>query len=97
MNWDYVKFMDLYDIPSKNGLTKPSKVRGNGFKMINMGELFANDRIYDIPMELVPLTDSEKEKNKIEIGDLLYCTSILGSRRSWKMQYCIGGISSDSF
>ena len=77
MSWGYVKFADLYEAPSKNGLTKPSKIRGNGFKMINMGELFANDRIYDIPMELVPLTDSEKEKNKIEVGDLLFARQSL--------------------
>ena len=59
-NWNNVKFSSLYAIPSKNGLTKPSRIRGSGYKMINMGELFANDRIYDIPMELVPLSESEK-------------------------------------
>lgn len=45
--------------------------------MINMGELFANDRIYDIDMELVPLTDSEKEKAKVESGDLLFARQSL--------------------
>ena len=65
MNWDTVRFGDLYEIESRNGLTKPSKVRGSGHKMINMGELFANDRIYDIPMELVPLNDSEKKNAAI--------------------------------
>ena len=65
MSWEKVKFSKLYEIPSRNGLTKPSKVRGTGYKMINMGELFANNRIYDIPMELVPLTDSEKKNCKI--------------------------------
>lgn len=72
-----IKFSELYEIPSKNGLSKPSKVRGNGFKMINMGELFANDRIYDIPMELVPLTDKEKEGSKVESGDLLFARQSL--------------------
>lgn len=78
MSWKRkVPFADLYEIPSKNGLTKPSKVRGQGFKMINMGELFANDRIYDISMELVPLTETEKAKNKIEVGDLLFARQSL--------------------
>lgn len=45
--------------------------------MINMGELFANDRIYDIPMELVPLKESEKINAKVECGDLLFARQSL--------------------
>lgn len=77
MSWETIRFGDLYAIDSRNGLSKPSKVRGQGYKMINMGELFANDRIYDIPMELVPLKDSEKEKAKVEEGDLLFARQSL--------------------
>ena len=49
--WQQREFGELYKIPSRNGLSKPSRVRGNGYKMINMGELFSNDRIYNINME----------------------------------------------
>ena len=77
MSWDTVRFGDLYSAESRNGLTKPSRVRGSGYKMINMGELFANDRIYDIPMELVPLKDSEKVNAKVECGDLLFARQSL--------------------
>ena len=77
MSWDSIRFGDLYSEDSRNGLTKPSKVRGSGYKMINMGELFANDRIYDIPMELVPLKDSEKKNAKVEKGDLLFARQAL--------------------
>ncbi len=77
MSWKTIRFGDLYAIDSRNGLSKPSKVRGQGYKMINMGELFANDRIYDIPMELVPLKDFEKEKAKVEEGDLLFARQSL--------------------
>lgn len=77
MNWDTVRFGDLYEEDSRNGLTKPSKVRGSGYKMINMGELFANDRIYDIPMELVPLKETEKKNAKVERGDLLFARQSL--------------------
>ena len=42
--WKTIPFGELYAADSRNGLTKPSKVRGSGYKMINMGELFANDR-----------------------------------------------------
>lgn len=77
MSWDSTRFGDLYSEDSRNGLTKPSKVRGSGYKMINMGELFANDRIYDIPMELVPLKDTEKKNAKVEKGDLLFARQSL--------------------
>ena len=77
MNWGTIRFGDLYSTESRNGLTKPSKIRGSGYKMINMGELFANDRIYDIPMELAPLKDTEKINAKIEIGDLLFARQSL--------------------
>ena len=77
MKWDKIKFSNLYSIESKNGLTKPSRVRGSGYKMINMGELFSNDRIYDIPMELVPLTEREKCSSKVESGDLLFARQSL--------------------
>ena len=40
--------------------------------MINMGELFANDRIKDIPMELVPLNDRGIESSNILEQDLLF-------------------------
>lgn len=77
MSWETVRFGNLYIAESRNGLTKPSKVRGSGYKMINMGELFANDRIYDIPMELVPLKESEKANAKVECGDLLFARQSL--------------------
>lgn len=77
MIWEKAKFGSLYKIDSRNGLTKPSKVRGEGYKMINMGELFSYDRIYDIPMELVPLKDSEKINAKVEAGDLLFARQSL--------------------
>ena len=77
MMYSTIRFGDLYAIDSRNGLSKPSKIRGSGYKMINMGELFANDRIYDIPMELVPLKDPEKINAKVEVGDLLFARQSL--------------------
>lgn len=76
-NWPKYNFESVYAMPSRNGLSKPSRVRGSGYKMINMGELFSNNRIYDIDMELVPLTDAEKEKAKVEPGDLLFARQSL--------------------
>ena len=70
--WKKIRFGDLYAIPSRNGVSKPSRVRGAGYKMINMGELFAHNWIFDIPMELVPLNDSEKANSQVVVDDLLF-------------------------
>lgn len=77
MSWDKVPFESLYAIPSKNGLTRPARVRGGGYKMINMGELFAHDRIGAIDMELVPMNEKELEAMLVEDGDLLFARQSL--------------------
>ena len=79
MKWKKIEFGELYLIPSKNGLNRPSRVRGSGYKMINMGELFANDRIKDIPMELVPLNDREIESSNVLEQDSVLHTLILSA------------------
>ena len=77
MSWASTEFESLYQILSKNGLTRPARVRGSGFKMINMGELFGNDRIGIIPMELVPMNDKELDTMLVEEGDLLFARQSL--------------------
>jgi type I restriction enzyme S subunit len=77
MTWPEATFADLFAIPSKNGLTRPSRVRGVGIKMVNMGELFAHDRIGKIEMELVPVNDQEYETMLVEQGDLLFARQSL--------------------
>jgi type I restriction enzyme S subunit len=77
MSWGTVKFGDLYLIPSRNGLMRPSRVRGEGFKMVNMGELFANQMIGDIPMERVPMNERELENSSLAQGDLLFARQSL--------------------
>ena len=90
MNYKTIRFGDLYATNSRNGLSKPSKIRGSGYKMINMGELFANDRIYDIPMELVPLKESEKKNARVEIGDLLFARQSLVLEGAGKCSIVMG-------
>ena len=77
MSWDTCKFSSLYATPSRNGLTRPSGSRGKGYKMVNMGELFSNGRIGNIPMELVELEDSKKEAYGVKEGDLLFARQSL--------------------
>jgi type I restriction enzyme S subunit len=77
MSWTETDFEDIYAIPSKNGLTRPARVQGNGYKMINMGELFAHDRIGDVDMELVPMNEKEISTMLVDSGDLLFARQSL--------------------
>ncbi|MER0203471.1 MAG: restriction endonuclease subunit S [Nitrosomonas sp.] len=77
MSWSETEFENLYETPSKNGLTRPARVRGSGYKMINMGELFANDRISTIDMELVLMDDKEISQMLVEKNDLLFARQSL--------------------
>jgi len=74
---DTCLFEDIFQTPLRNGLTKPKAVRGSGVRMVNMGELFANSRLANTPMERVPTTESEFQKNKLEPGDLLFARQSL--------------------
>ena len=71
-----VPFSDLFDIPLRNGVTKPKKIRGEGYKMVNMGELFANPIIDNIQMDRVPLTETEKN-SLLKPKDLLFARQSL--------------------
>lgn len=77
MSWEEVTFGDLYKQPSRNGLTKPSRVRGEGEKFINMGELFKYDRMFDPPTELAPINEKEQETHSLQVGDLLFARQSL--------------------
>lgn len=72
MKFQTIKLEELFEIPTKNGLTRPSRDRGIGFKMVNMGELFANDIIRDIPMELVEMNPTEQKNFNLQNEDLLF-------------------------
>ena len=77
MKWQIVPFERLYLTESRDGLTRPKRVRGMGYKMVNMGELFEYERLSNQPMELVPLSASEIEKFSLKSGDLLFARQSL--------------------
>lgn len=83
-DWPSRPFETVYAIPSRNGLMRPKKVRGSGIKMVNMGELFAYDRIRNQDMERVPVSDSESERFLLETGDLLFARASLTLEGSGK-------------
>lgn len=67
-----VPFGELLSQPLRNGLTRPRRVRGQGVRMVNMGELFGNRRIGDIPMERVPLNERNRDRDLLAEQDLLF-------------------------
>lgn len=90
MGFKYVPFEELFDIPLRNGLSKPKKVRGKGYPMVNMGEIFAYNRIYDIPMDLVPMSDREKEVAYLNKNDLLFARQSLTLEGAGKCSVYLG-------
>lgn len=72
-----MKFGNLYAIPSRNGLTKPRSVRGDGIKFVNMGELFENERIGNIEMDRVPVSKTEMRDALLQKDDLLFARQSL--------------------
>lgn len=85
-----VKFGELYAEPVRNGLTRPTRVRGAGYRMVNMGELFAFDRINGQQMELVPLNERELRVATLNEGDLLFARSSLKMEGTGKCSIVAG-------
>jgi type I restriction enzyme S subunit len=76
--WNLCQFEDLFEVPLRNGLTRPKKMRGSGIKMVNMGELFSYERIFsNMETDKVPILEDEFEKFKLKKGDLLFARQSL--------------------
>lgn len=89
MSFETTPFKTLFKVPQKNGLNKPSRVRGAGLPMVNMGEIFAYRRIADIEMDLVPTTEKEMGA-LLEYGDLLFARQSLVYEGSGKCAIFVG-------
>lgn len=72
IRWPEVAFGDVLLNGTRNGIYKKKEFHGSGVKIVNMGELFANPRLYSIPMKRVELTSKEKDKSCLQPGDLLF-------------------------
>ena len=88
-NMSFVPFGDLLLEPLRNGLTKPKAVRGDGVKMIGMGEIFANSRIGAISMSRAPVTEKELSNNCIKKGDILFARQSLALEGAGKCSIVI--------
>lgn len=83
--WPLVPFESLLSEPLRNGIYKKKEFHGRGCKIVNMGELFGHPRLTsDIDMNLVELTDKEKEKSLLETGDLIFARRSLTAEGAGK-------------
>ena len=73
----FSQFAELFELPLRNGLTKPKAVRGEGLKMVNMGEVFAHRRIRNLNMDRVPMDSKERASSLLRAGDLLFARQSL--------------------
>ena len=80
--------------PVRNGVYKPKDQHGSGVDIVNMGELFAYDRIVDQSMKSLELTDSEKARFLLVCGDLLFARRSVQLAGSGKVSI-IGDIDRD--
>ena len=79
---------ELLFVPLKNGLTRPKSVRGRGYPMVNMGELFAYERIDEnVSMDLVPMSECEAKSFSVLKGDLLFARQSLVLSGAGKCSY----------
>ena len=72
MSWKTVSFESLYATPSRNGISVAKSQHDGETKIVNMGELFANDFIADIPMRRIKVEHRQLAVNALSVGDLLF-------------------------
>lgn len=71
-DWEFVKFKTVLKGGTRNGVYKSKEYHGTGVKIVNMGELFANPRLFSVPMKRLELKEEEFKRSSIEEGDLLF-------------------------
>lgn len=90
--WKETVFEELFEISLKNGLNKPSRVRGTGIRMVNMKEIFGYDKITDsTPMELVPV-ESNELNSLLRYDDLLFARQSLTEEGAGKISIYKGQV-----
>ena len=72
-HWKVKKLGSLLKEKSRNGIYKSSEFHGKGDKIVNMGEMFAFDRLFSVPMKRIQITDDERRRFHLNEGDLLFC------------------------
>ncbi len=76
-DWEGYHLIDLAIDGLSNGvLNDPNKV-GNGYKLINVLDMYSDTSIDESTLSLVGISEAEFKKNKVEFGDVLFTRSSL--------------------
>ena len=68
-----IRFGDLLASEgTRNGIYKSKEFHGRGVKIVNMGELFAFPRLFNVEMKRVDIDSGEEGKFSLKAGDLLF-------------------------
>jgi type I restriction enzyme S subunit len=68
-----IRFGDLLTSEgTRNGIYKSKEFHGRGAKIVNMGELFAFPRLFNVEMKRVDIDSGEEGKFSLKAGDLLF-------------------------
>ena len=84
IEWREFRFEELLEIPLRNGIYKKKEFHGSGSRIVNMGELFAYPRLFDVPMKRVELDEKDRQNALLEEGDLLFARRSLTAEGAGK-------------
>jgi len=96
-DWAKRKFSDLLLEPVRNGIYKKKEFHGDGAKMVNMGELFAHSRLFDVPMKRVELNESELSRFTLQSGDLIFARRSLTAEGAGKCSIVMQAVEPTAF
>lgn len=82
--WPKFRFEELLEIPLRNGIYKKKEFHGSGAQIVNMGELFAYPRLFNVPMKRVELNDKDRKAALLKDGDLLFARRSLTAEGAGK-------------
>jgi type I restriction enzyme, S subunit len=71
-DWDYLPLGEVLSESTRNGIYKSTEYHGRGIRVVNMGEIFSFDRLPNIEMSRIELTEEELKKSLVNENDLLF-------------------------
>ena len=71
-DWNYLPLGEVLSESTRNGIYKSTEYHGRGIRVVNMGEIFSFDRLPNIEMSRIELTEEELKKSLVNENDLLF-------------------------
>lgn len=71
-DWEVKQLIEIYEIPSRNGLYKPASFYGSGYKMIHMPQMFKGIMVDTSEASKVNVTQQEYKRYSLKKDDILF-------------------------